>query len=344
MRFATSVGGRVTGRHGNVIVIDDPIKPQGITDLSLSEAVRWKQETISSRLLPGGAVVLIMQRLHERDLAGHAEEEGGWDFLRLPMRFEEKERCSTSIGFVDPRKEEGDLLWPSYKTEHDVAEQEKDMGGRDGATVAAQLQQRPAPAKGPIFQKDWFKPYLQMPARFDFVVDSWDCTFKDTQDADFVVGQRWGMVGPNVYLLARWRGRWSFSRTLLEIEKSRGESGLPKPHATLVEDKANGTAVLDVLSKKVPGFIPVNPMGGKVARANAITPLYEAGNVWHPHKDIAPWIEDHEAELMKFPKGKNDDSVDAETQALAYLQDKASKFRAAMDRIAEEGLEQWFPI
>jgi predicted phage terminase large subunit-like protein len=152
------------------------------------------------------------------------------------------------------------------------------------------------------------------------------------------------MVGPNVYLLARWRGRWSLSRTLLEIEKSRGASGLPKPHATLVEDKANGTAVLDVLSKKVPGFIPVNPMGGKVARANAITPLYEAGNVWHPHKDIAPWIEDHEAELMKFPKGKNDDSVDAETQALAYLQDKASKFRAAMDRIAEEGLEQWFPI
>src|SRR5690606_16618717 len=110
MRFATSVGGRVVGRHANVIVIDDPIKPQGITDLSLAEAVRWKQETLSSRLFPGGAVVLIMQRLHERDLAGHAEEEGGWDFLRLPMRFEEKERCSTSIGFRDPRTEEGELL------------------------------------------------------------------------------------------------------------------------------------------------------------------------------------------------------------------------------------------
>ncbi len=346
MRFATSVGGRVVGRHGNAIVIDDPIKPQGITDLSLSESVRWKQETISSRLLPGGAVVLIMQRLHERDLAGHAEEEGGWDFLRLPMRFEEGERCTTSIGFADPRHADGELLWPTYKTETDVAEQEKDMGGKDSATVAAQLQQRPAPAKGLIFQKDWFQYHgrdMPTPVRFDFVVDSWDCTFKDTESSDFVVGQRWGMVGPNLYLLARWRGRWSFSRTLLEIASSRSAPGLPKPHATLVEDKANGTAVLDVLRKKISGFVAVNPLGGKVARANAVTPLYESKNVWHPHVSIAPWIEDHEGELLKFPKGKNDDSVDSETQALAYLSEKASKFRAAMDRLEEEGIDAWLP-
>jgi predicted phage terminase large subunit-like protein len=260
------------------------------------------------------------------------------------MRFEESQKCTTSIGFVDPRTQEGELLWPAYKNEEEVARQEKDMGGAESAVVAAQLQQRPAPAKGLIFEKDWFQHWDELPARFDIVIDSWDCTFKDTDRSDYVVGQRWGRVGAKYFLIARRRGRWSFPKTLAEMKAFLERSGLPKPHAVLVEDKANGPAVMATLGKEVAGFVAINPEGGKVVRAQAITPLYEARNVWHPNPKLEvegvrvnAWVEDHESELMKFPKGKNDDSVDAETQALHYLRNKATQFAAAMDRLAKEG-------
>lgn len=344
MRFATSVGGKVLGRHGHAFIVDDPTKPQTMTNATLAETWRWKQETAASRLLPGGAFVLIMQRLHDRDLAGMCEEEGGYEFLRLPMRFEESQRCSTSIGFTDPRKEEGELLWPNYKTEAEVAKQETAMGGQQSAVVAAQLQQRPAPAKGLIFEKDWFQYWTTLPAKFDYVIDSWDLTFKDTDRSDYVVGQRWGRVGSNYYLLARARGRWSFTRTCAEMRAFLEQPGLPKPIAVLVEDKANGPAVIDTLAKEISGLVAVNPEGGKVVRAQAVTPLYEAKNVWHPDPSLVVngvhpnvWVEEHEGELLKFPKGKNDDSVDAETQALTYLRNKATSFAAAMDQLALQG-------
>jgi predicted phage terminase large subunit-like protein len=339
-RFATSVGGKLMGRHAHALVIDDPIKPQELTDIALKDAEEWRKSTVSSRLLPGGAVVLMMQRLHENDLAGIADAEGGWDFLRLPMRYETELHCATSIGFEDPRKgQEGALLWPDYKDEGEVSQIEKDMGGRAGTTVAAQLQQRPAPARGIIFNKETFEYWTRasLPAEFDFVVDSWDCTFKGTDSSDYVVGQKWGMKAAKFYLLAIRRGRWSFTQTLAEVEALRTDATLPKAHAVLVEDKANGTAVIDVLGQKVPGFVPVNPEGGKIVRANAVTPLFEARNVYHPHPDIHPWIAAHETELLKFPKGKNDDSVDCATQALNYLRSKASHFGAAMDQFMKDG-------
>lgn len=351
MRFATSVGGKVLGRHAHAIVIDDPTKPQTMTDASLEETKRWKKETSASRLLPGGAYVLIMQRLHENDLAGFAEEEnaegGGepYDFLRLPMRYEAEQHCKTSIGFSDPRKDEGELLWPTYKNEKEVAQQEKDMGGKDSAVVAAQLQQRPAPAKGVIFQKSWFQHYIEIPKSFDFIVDSWDCAFKDKEGNDFVAGQRWGVKGPNFYLFPfRVKQLLSFVATCKAVVEFKTKVDVkgrayPKAHATLIEDKANGPAVMNVLKKIMPALIAINPEGGKVARANACTPLYEAGNVWHPDKSIAPWIDDHEASLLKFPKGKKDDDVDAETQALNYLHSKSSKFAAAMDALIKNGIE-----
>jgi predicted phage terminase large subunit-like protein len=291
----------------------------------------------------------MMQRLHENDLAGLAEAEGmwtpdtpkGWDFLRLPMRYESELHCHTSIGFEDPRKESGEeLLWPSYKDEEEVSQIEKDMGGKDGTTVAAQLQQRPAPAKGVIFDKDTFQHYTlaTLPDSFDFVIDSWDCTFKDTDSSDYVVGQKWGMKGSKFFLLALKRGRWSFIKTLSEVESLRTDASYPKAHAVIIEDKANGSAVINVLSQKVSGFVAIQPEGGKVVRANAVTPLFEAKNVFHPHPDLAPWITLHENEMLKFPKGKNDDSVDCATQALNYLQSKATHFAAAMDAVVQGGV------
>lgn len=346
MRFATSVGGRMLGRHFHALVIDDPIKPAELTDIKLRQSDEWLKGTTASRMLPGGAVVLMMQRLHERDLAGILEEERGvwspehpqgYDFLRLPMRYDPELHCQTSIGFSDPRKVDGELLWPEYKDEDTVAEQERDMGGSESATVSAQLQQRPAPTKGIIFDATKIKTWQVLPETFDFVVDSWDCTFKGTDDSDYVVGQKWGLRGSDMYLLAIRRGKWSFTRTLAEVESLRTDAMLPRALAILVEDKANGTAVIDVLSSRVPGFVAVTPRGGKIVRANAITPLFDAGNVWFPEAAMVPEIRAHLNEVVKFPRGRHDDSVDAMTQALDYLRSKAGHFLAAMDQIQKNG-------
>lgn len=344
MRFATSVGGKVLGRHANAFVVDDPTKPQTMTALTLEETWRWKQETSASRLLPGGSFVLIMQRLHDRDMAGRCEEEGGYEILRLPMRYEKDSHCKTALGFSDPRTREGELLWPAYKDEAEVSKQEKEMGGQGSSVVAAQLQQRPAPAKGLIFEREWFKHWTSLPDKFDVVVDSWDCTFKDLETSDYVVGQRWGLKGSAFYLIARVRGHWNLPKTIHEVRAFRSRRDLPPAHAILIEDKANGPAVIAMLEKEVPGLIPVNPEGGKDVRAQAVTPLYEAGNVYHPPRGkevdgipVYAWVDDHETELLKFPKGKYDDSVDAETQALHWLRTKANKMAAAMDRLANEG-------
>jgi hypothetical protein len=140
---------RVRGRRSDEAADDDDAHAR--RDVALEAG-----DVGQSRLLPGGAFVLIMQRLHERDMAGRCEEEGGYEFLRLPMRFEEEQRCTTSIGFVDPRKEEGELLWPAYKNEAEVSQQEKDMGGgqrrrRRAAAAASRARE------GPHLRADWFQ-------------------------------------------------------------------------------------------------------------------------------------------------------------------------------------------
>jgi predicted phage terminase large subunit-like protein len=332
-RYGASFEGSVTGRHAHRLVIDDPIKPGALTKVALDNCEDTWKNTLRSRIFPadeGGAAVLIMQRLHERDLAGLFEQEGGWEFLRLPMRYEPARACSTSIGFKDPRTEDGELLFPARFGEAECAARAKEMGP---IGTAAQEQQRPTPEGGAVFQRGWFQSFEVAPAKFDLLIQSWDCSFKDESDSDFVCGQVWGVRGGEFYLLDRIHERLDFPATLKAIGAMTRK--WPRAGVKLVEDKANGSAVISTLKKKIPGFIPINPEGGKVARANAVAPYFEAGNVFHPHPKVAPWIDDHETEMISFPRGAKDDSVDATTQALNWLVTRASQMAAAMAALAE---------
>jgi phage uncharacterized protein (putative large terminase), C-terminal domain len=123
-----------------------------------------------------------------------------------------------------------------------------------------------------------------LPAKFDKVLASWDCTFKDTDGTDFVVGQVWGKAGANAYLLGQVRQRMSFTKTVAEVIKLKNE--WPKVREILIEDKANGPAVIDTLKGSVYGIIPIEPDGSKLARAHAVTSYWEAGNVWLPHPGL----------------------------------------------------------
>lgn len=296
----------LTGSRGDRIIIDDPLSvDDAFSQAALDAAQQTFLEAVPSRVNnEQSAIIVIMQRLHERDTSGVIlAKELGYDHLMLPMRFEESRRCKTSIGFTDPRQKEGELLFPERFTATQVDEMEKVMGGY---AVAGQFQQRPVPRGGGLFKSDWVQYWDTLPERFDASVISWDMTFKDSKASDFVVGQVWGRKGSSFYLIDQFRGQWDFVKTLEQFVAAANK--YPRVTRKLVEDKANGSAIIATLKKKVSGIIPITPKESKEARASAVTPLWEARNVYLPPPERFPWVErDLVPELLAFPSGAHDD-------------------------------------
>jgi predicted phage terminase large subunit-like protein len=317
---STGIGGAITGEGADLLLIDDPIKNREEADSETYRNKVWHewQNTLRTRLHAGGRVVIILTRWHEDDLAGRLlnPEYGGkpddWHILSLPAICEAE-------GDVLGRKI-GEPLWPEHGYDVEWAEEIKDAVG--DRTWSALYQQRPAPSEGSIIRRDWFNYYYDLASlpKFDTIIQSWDCAFKDKKDSDFVVGQVWGRVGPDKYLLAQTRARLDLPKTVQAIERMSYK--YPKARLKLVEDKANGPAVVQTMRRQLSGLVLVNPEGGKVARANAIAPEIESGNVFLPSPKIAPWINAFIDECTVFPNGANDDQVDCMTQALLRLAKK----------------------
>lgn len=203
---------------------------------------------------------------------------------------------------------------------------------------AGQLQQRPSPAGGGIIKRHWFRYWqprganlppvtvrlpdgtmqsivaIEIPFHVDDQLQSWDCAFKDQETSDYVVGQAWARLGSIFFLGGQIRGRLDFPATVNAVRELSQK--FPGTLAKLIEDKANGSAVIQMLCREIPGILPVNPEGGKIARAAAVSPLIEAGNVYLPHPLHAPWVDGLVEECAAFPNGAHDDQVDAMTQAL----------------------------
>lgn len=330
-RLATAVKGANTGEGGDIIVCDDPHNvKEAESEVVRTEAVRWWNEVMATRgNNPSTACrIVIMQRSHEKDLAGDILDKGGYEHLNLPMEYEAKVQITvpSTIGWTDPRKEEGELLWPKRFGQPELAQMKRSMGTY---ASAAQLQQRPAPREGGMFKRDKWKYYKVDPTLLlegGGINDkcwSWDCAFKDLDDSDFVVGTAWARKGADFYLLHRIRDRMSFGGTKQAIKN--GKAKFPSIGYVLVEDKANGTAVIDDLKHTVGGLVPIEPQGGKEARASVVEPYQEAGNIYLPDPSIAPWVEDFVAEFAAFPKGANDDQVDSTSQAIVWMLNRAVK-------------------
>lgn len=313
--FATSIGGTATGYGGDRIVFDDPHNVERVESDEVRENVITSyQRTFSTRLNDAktGAIVVIMQRLHERDLTGHLldAEPGQWTHLCLPMEFEKKH---FAFYIRDPRKEDGELLCAQRFGPNEVANAKL----RGSYAYAGQYQQRPAPASGGILNRNWWKFYDLEPRALgcNSIVISLDCAFKGLDDSDYVVLQVWGRKDANFYLLDQVRDQMNFPATQHALQAMATK--WPEAMAKLIEDKANGPALIDTMRSKIPGLIAIEPRGSKEARASAVSPFIEAGNVFLP--SAAPWLQDFLAECSSFPKGPNDDQVDAMTQALDRL-------------------------
>ena len=318
-RQACAVGS-MTGKRGDRVIWDDPHSVEDTYSApKLAEAERIFKETLPTRLVSPekSAIVIVMQRITYNDISGIIiDEDYGYEHLCLPMEYEKSRHCKTSIGWEDWRKEEGELLFPERFPAHVVERDKKLMGSH---AVAGQFQQRPSAKGGSVFLDCGINYYLpkDLPEKFDQVICSWDCTFKDTDGSDFVVGQVWGKRKANAYLLYQVRDRMSFTRTKEEVRKMKM---LRDDISTiLIEDKANGPAIIDALKTEIHGLKPVEPDGSKLARAHAITYLWEAGNIFLPHPDVAPWVKTLTDEISGFPFAPHDDQVDAMTQGIRYL-------------------------
>lgn len=347
-RFSMSVGGRATGFRGNKIVVDDPLNAKEMhSKAARDEAIFWWDKVMPTRINDprGGKRVVIMQRLHEEDLSGHILAKGGFEHLCLPSEFEPERRSRTFVVidsdrsefWVDPRQEYGELLFGEMFTKEVLAKLKKDLGETD---FAGQHQQSPRPAAGIIFKKHWWRfwvpqgmlgkyppvttvledgkfydcPVVELPEKFDQQIQSWDMSFKDSIGSDFVAGQVWAQLLADAFLLDQVLERLDFTKTIAAVRAMTEK--WPLALTKLVEDKANGPAVISSLQKELAGIIAVEPDGNKVVRAHAVTPMIESGNVYLPHPLIAPWVNALLSSLTGFPNAAHDDDVDALTQAL----------------------------
>lgn len=324
--YSTSILGGATGRGSNLLIIDDPVKNRSDVESKLKRDKVYDEwtGTFYSRLSADGSVIVIMTRWHEDDLAGRLlkEKKLPWIEIKIPAIAEGDDLLG---------RKEGEALAPEIGKDEKWAEQTKIVSGsRDWASL---YQQRPTPAGGDIFRRSWAKFYVPtiemrtklglsddvaiLPDDLDRQVQSWDCTFKNKETSDYVAGHVWGQKAADYYLLDRHHERMGIVETMKAIQSMTIR--WPNAHAKYVEDKANGSAVIEMLQKKITGMVPVNPDGGKEVRAYAVSPFWEAGNVYLPHPLWKQWSDEILDELESFPNGAHDDDVDAMTQALVKM-------------------------
>ena len=315
-RLATSVGGSIIGEGGDTLVIDDPHSPQSVrSEVQRAAALSWADESFFTRINNPKTVskIVIMQRLDEKDLSRHLLEQGDWEHLMLPAEFEPERKCSTSIGWEDPRTEAGEALWPERFPREEIQRMAKNMGSM---AAAGQLQQRPSPREGAIFKRKDLKFYTVLPT-LEFYGLSVDLPFDEGSENSFAVFQLWGKKGADKYLIDQTRAQCNFKVQIDMIKAMVGKH--PTINAKWVEKKANGAALITTLQNLIPGLIPVEPRGSKVLRAESVSPQFESGNIHLPDPTIAPWVGDYIEELVTFPNAEHDDQVDATTQAISKM-------------------------
>ncbi len=321
-RFSVSVGGPLTGRGGDFIIIDDPLKP----DEALSDALRnrlndWYDHTLLTRLdnKETGCIIVIMQRLHEDDLVGHLLERPGWKLLRFPALAEEDETHTimTPVGDYQFLRRAGEALHPEQQSLAFLESMRSTMGEY---YFAGQYQQAPAPLGGGMVKIEWFKTYspAERPPRFQMIIQSWDTANKPGELSDFSVCTTWGVNGKQIYLLHVLRKRMDYpelKRTIRELADQF------KPRVILIEDKASGTPLIQELTHEgVWAVKAYKTTMDKVMRMHSVCSTIENGFVYIPEK--AEWLPGYLHELTTFPRSKYDDQADSTSQALDWLKQR----------------------
>lgn len=368
--LTTSTTGKACGRGANIISLDDPLSPlQSDSELEREKAIRFLKRTIINRLNNPeiDLLMIIMQRLHEDDPTGYL-------LKTYPHRFKHICLPAEDCDWVSPPELRkfyvNGLLFPKR-----LSKETLDSYRDDAYYYAGQYMQRPSPEEGGIFKRQYWKYWkpagmelpevtvrigdqtyncevVDLPFQMDEWICSWDTAFKDLKTSDNVAGSVWAKNGPNKFLIDERVEKMSYAKTCLEIKELKER--YPKTTAILIEDKANGSAIISDLSKTIPGIIPVEPRGTKYSRAMPMSRQQAAGNLYLPHPALAKWVETYISEFAAFPNGSNDDRVDSGSQAIDYLSDvqrvwtaykgDTVKFKIDFDNISNKSMvicSQW---
>lgn len=321
-RKAVGTGAGITGKGGDIIIADDPLDPQAAySEAERNQVNQWWDTTMYSRLndQETGLRIIVCQRLHHDDLVGHVLRKmpGRYRVIRIPGEIKTQ-------GFsVAPRElaknyEKG-LFFPKRFSIPVLADMKVSYGGTG---YANQIGQEGSQDSGSIFKRAWFqRRWKVLPAKMHQVIFSWDMAFKDKKDSSYVVGQVWGRVGALYFLMHQVREKLDFPATIAAF---RGLCiKFPEAIAKIVEDKANGPAVVAMLKSSIPGIIAAPKTASKEEASHAAAPIWEAGNVVLPSD--GSWVEEFIDEHIRFPQAKYNDSVDAANQALLYFHGKKTQ-------------------
>jgi predicted phage terminase large subunit-like protein len=337
-RLSTSIGGVLTGRGADIIIIDDPLK----ADDALSESRRrsvneWYDNTLRSRLnsQEEGAIIIVMQRLHADDLVAHVQQSETWEVLSFPAVAERDETydIATPFGRKQFQRKEGEILQPALLSTNTLEIHRRALTEYN---FFAQYQQNPQPPSGIIVKREWLRFYgpHELPERFDVVFQSWDTANKDSELANFSVCTTWGRKDQCMYLIDVFRRRLNFP----ELKRFVREIAiLHHADVVLVEDKASGTSLIQDL--RADGFSIVEPAptleGDKIMRLHGQTAKIEGGFVRFPKE--APWLDTYLNELVSFPNAKYDDQVDSTVFALAWKSGGAWAWIKHYQNMSERG-------
>lgn len=316
-RQTTSVGGALTGKGGDVIIIDDPLKPVDAQSQTLRDHLNaWFSNTLLSRLdnKKRGAIIVVMQRVHLNDLSGYLiENSDGWTVLNLAAIAENDE--DVLIGDREYyHRNAGEPLHAEHESLEMLEHLRKELGSE---VFAAQYQQSPVPSGGAMIRREWLCYYDVLPERTYGmeIFQSWDCASKEGAQNSWSVCTTWLVVNKrDYYLIDLTRGRYEYPR-LRETALALAERY--KPTTILIEDASTGVALAQELKDAGRFRVELVPvMRDKVTRLYIQTAKFEARRVFLPRS--APFLPELLAELLSFPQGKHDDQVDSITQALAY--------------------------
>jgi predicted phage terminase large subunit-like protein len=318
-RLATSVGGALTGRGGDFIIVDDPCKPEEALSETQRNAVnQWYDHTLYTRLNDKrtGCIIIIMQRLHEDDLVGHVLQQGNWRVLRFPAIAVEDEThiLRTPYGIHSIRRRVGEAL----HAERESLEVLQNIRSTQGEyNFAGQYQQEPTPLGGGMVKLGWFKTYKEgdQPAKFDLIFQSWDTAVKANELSDYSVCTTWGKKDDHLYLLHVVRRRLEYP----ELKRAVSEYAKHfKASTILIEDKSSGAQLIQELTREgLHAVTRYEPKMEKIMRLHSVTSTIENGFVHLPEK--AEWLGEYLHEMTSFPKGRFDDQCDSTSQALDWI-------------------------
>lgn len=309
--YAAGIVAGLTGHTADYFIIDDPIKTREEADSDTTKAKIWDEylSSVRTRIKPGGKLIVIQTRWVEDDLYGRLlEHEHNVTAINIPCECDDENN--------DPlQRKLGDALCPEIGRGNAWLKDFKAVyRSKEGSRAWNSLYQgRPTALEGNMIKKEWWRFYKEDDVKdLPYKIMSVDATFKGGENNDFVAIQTWGKRNNNYFLLDRVKKHLDFVETLEAIRDMKARH--PDILYILIEDKANGSAIINVLSSEFEGIVPIKPEGGKIARVNAISPAIERGSVYLPK--YGSWVDEYIKEFSAFPNGAHDDEVDSTSQAL----------------------------